>query len=506
MRRRLLVTVMVLVAMVLVGLGVPLAVTAAWGSVQAQFVDRLADTVRFSSLAQRPLVEADPDALLPEMQRYDEVYGIAVALVARDGSVLAESRPGLSVGSADRVRVALAGRRSEPYPMLLPWDDSPMLLAEPVLVDGEVRGAAVTVSPTDTLRRDVLGQWVLLFVGGLVALALAALAALPVVGWILRPVRRLDAGLSRVAAGVLSGAPAEPVADGRGPAELRQLTESFDRMAAAVTQALAAQRGFVADASHQLRNPLTALRLRLNNLDGTGAHAAEEQLAALEEADRLGEVLDGLLALARAERAPTDVRSIELDAVVDERLERWRVLAEHEGLRLRRTGRTGLRVRTPAGTVDAVLDALLDNAIKFSSSGGDIELHTERSDDQVLLAVRDHGPGMAPTELEKATDRFWRSPTQHNVDGSGLGLAIALSMVRACGGELRLELPDGGGLRVAVRLPAGDANPDADSDVDSDAGRGPSAPAVPVGTPGGGGPPRRSPRPVRPGRRRRRVR
>jgi len=134
MRRRLLVTVMVLVAMVLVGLGVPLAVTAAWGSMQAQFVDRLADTVRFASLAQRPLVEADPDALLPEMQRYDEVYGIAVALVARDGSVLAESRPGLSVGSADRVRVALAGRRSEPYPMLLPWDDSPMLLAEPVLV------------------------------------------------------------------------------------------------------------------------------------------------------------------------------------------------------------------------------------------------------------------------------------------------------------------------------------------------------------------------------------
>jgi signal transduction histidine kinase len=335
------------------------------------------------------------------------------------------------------------------------------------------------------------------------------LAALPVVGWILRPVRRLDAGLSRVAAGVLSGAPAEPVADGRGPAELRQLTESFDRMAAAVTQALAAQRGFVADASHQLRNPLTALRLRLNNLDGNGAHAAEEQIAALEEADRLGEVLDGLLALARAERAPTDVRSIELDAVVDERLERWHVLAEHEGMRLRRTGRAGLRVRTPAGTVDTVLDALLDNAIKFSSSGGDIELHTERSDEQVLLAVRDHGPGMAPMELEKATDRFWRSPTQHNMDGSGLGLAIALSMVRACGGELRPELPDGGGLRVVVRLPAAepDADVDPDPDVDTaDAGRGPSAPGVSVGTPGGGGPPRRSPRPVRPGRRRRTVR
>jgi signal transduction histidine kinase len=452
-RRRLLVIVMVLVAMVVVGLGVPLAITDARTAQQAQFVDRLADTVRFASLAQRPLVEAAPEALLPEMRRYDEVYGIAVALVARDGTILAASRPGLAVGSADRVRVALAGRRSEPYPLLMPWDREPLLLAEPVLVDGEVRGAAVTVSPTDTMRRDVLLTWLVLFGCGLVALGLAALAALPVVRWILRPVRRLDAGLARVAAGVLSGSPAEPVGDGRGPAELRQLTESFDRMAATVTQALAAQRAFVADASHQLRNPLTALRLRLNNLDG-GENTAEEQAAALEEADRLGEVLDGLLALARAERVLADMRTVELDEAVADRLEAWRVLAEHEGLRLPRTGETGLRARIPAGTVETVLDAVLDNAIKFSTRGGDIEVHTARAGDQVLVAVRDHGPGLKPEDLDRATDRFWRAPDQHNVAGSGLGLAIALSTVRRCGGDLRLDLPEGGGLRVTVLLPA----------------------------------------------------
>jgi len=73
------------------------------------------------------------------MQRYDEVYGIAVILVARDGQTLAASRPGPAVATTDRVRVALAGRRSEPYPLLLPWDDGPMLLAEPVA--GGRRGA-----------------------------------------------------------------------------------------------------------------------------------------------------------------------------------------------------------------------------------------------------------------------------------------------------------------------------------------------------------------------------
>lgn len=458
MRHRLLVTVMVLVAMVLVGLGVPLALSDARTATQRQFVDRLSDTVRFAALAQRPLVDADPAALLPEMRRYDEVYGIAVALVTRDGQMIAASRPGLNVADSDRVRVALTGRRSDPYPTLKPWNDEPMLLAEPVLVDGEVRGATVILSPTDALRREVLAEWLVLFAAGLVALGLAALAALPVVRWIMRPVQRLDSGLPRVAAAVLSGAPAEPVGDGRGPAELRRLISSFDQMAATVTQALAAQRAFVADASHQLRNPLTALQLRLHNLEAADAASAEEHQAALEEADRLVEVLDGLLALARAERAPTGSEVIELDEPVADRLEAWRVLAEHEGLRLRQTGQPGLKVFVPAGTVETVLDAVLDNAMKFGPPGTEIVLHAEMLSgpgaEQVELSIRDHGPGLAPDELERATDRFWRSPTQHNVDGSGLGLAIARSTVRRCGGELSLRLPEDGGLCVVVRLPA----------------------------------------------------
>ncbi|HEY2204522.1 MAG TPA: HAMP domain-containing sensor histidine kinase [Pseudonocardia sp.] len=454
MRRRLLVTVLVLVAMVLVGLGVPLAISDARTGTQRQFVDRLADTVRFAALAQRPLVDADPAALLPEMRRYDEVYGIAVALVGRDAAPSVASRAGIPV-TADRVQVALAGRRSEPYPVVWPWDGDPMLLAEPVLVDGEVRGAVVTVSTTGSLRRDVLAEWLVLLAAGLVALGLATLAALPVVRWILRPVRRLDAGLSRVAGSVLSGQPAEPVADGRGPAELLRLTESFDRMAATVTQTLATQRAFVADASHQLRNPLTALRLRLDNLDGQdGPAAAEERAAALEEADRLGEVLDGLLALARAERAPTGATVVELDDVLADRLDAWRVLAEHEGLRLRRTGTSGLRAWVPSGAVETLLDAVLDNAVKFSPTGGVVAVHTESDGGQVVLSVRDRGPGIPADELERATDRFWRAPAQHNFSGSGLGLAIALSTVRRCDGELTLDLPDGGGLRVSARLPS----------------------------------------------------
>ncbi|WP_051580120.1 sensor histidine kinase [Pseudonocardia acaciae] len=455
MRRRLLVTVMVMVAMVLVGLGVPLALSDARTATQRQFVDRLADTVRFASLSQRAVVEDDPSAVAAEMRRYDEVYGIAVVLLSRDGRPLAESRPGLAVADADRVSVALTGRRSEPYPAIMPWTEGAMLLAEPVLVDGEVRGAAVTVSPTGALRNELLAEWLVLLAAGLIALGLAALAALPVVRWIMRPVQLLDSGLPRVAAAVLAGRAAEPVGDGRGPAELRRLIGSFDKMAATVSQALAAQRGFVADASHQLRNPLTALRLRLNNLDShVDPTAAEEHQAAMEEADRLADVLDGLLALAKAERAAAEAETIELDRALDDRLDAWGVLAEHERLALRRTGDTGLRAHAPAGTVETVLDAVLDNAIKFSPPGGEIVVRTEADGEDVLVSVRDHGPGLSEDELERATDRFWRSPSQHNVEGSGLGLAIARSSARQCGGELSLRRPSGGGLRVVLRLPA----------------------------------------------------
>jgi signal transduction histidine kinase len=110
-----------------------------------------------------------------------------------------------------------------------------------------------------------------------------------------------------------------------------------------------------------------------------------------------------------------------------------------------------------------VLDAVLDNAVKFAPPGSPISVRTATVDGLVEIAVRDAGPGMAPDELERATGRFWRSPGQSNTEGSGLGLAIAARTLEVAGGELVLELPAGGGLRVAARFPpaleAADAPP-----------------------------------------------
>lgn len=457
MRSRLLVIVLFLVGMLAAGLGVPLALSNASEAQLALFNDRVSDAIYFASLAERPLVEGATAGLQNDMRTYDELYGVTVTVLDPQGQVVAASRaavPTLDADGVDRVKLAMVKRPPKFPPMLWPWDPQPMVVAVPVLVDAEMRGVVVTVSPTDGLHSAEIRDWSAIAAVGLLALGLAVVVvALPIVRWILRPVRRLDEGTGRVAAAVLAGAEPEPVSDGSGPPELRRLTASFDRMAETVTQAYTAQRAFVADASHQLRNPLTALALRLSNLDGqVKPSAVEDHHAALEEAERLSTLLDGLLALARAERT-APLTSVDVDAGVADRLEAWRPLAEHTGIELVREGERGLRAIATAGAVETVLDAVLDNAVKFTPSGGSITVRTTKTDAHVEIAMRDTGPGIAPEEMDRATDRFWRSPGQANVEGSGLGLAIAARTVELAGGSLRLSTPPGGGLCVTASLP-----------------------------------------------------
>ncbi|MGW5052519.1 sensor histidine kinase [Actinokineospora sp. NPDC004072] len=463
MRTRLLGMVWFLVALVVFGLGVPLALSVAGTEQRNMFLDRLTDINHYASMAQRPLIENQPSAMRDELRRYHELYGIDIVVVDRDSRAqVGSGRFGQNEIDLDdplvrtQLNEALAGRRPQSGSLLMPWDDSPMVMVAPVLVDADVRGAVVSVSPTDRIRTRVLWWWLLIAAGGVAAFALALLVAVPVIQWILRPVRRLDDATGALVGAVVGGREVEPVGSAHGPPELRRLGRSFDQMAASVADALAAQRAFVADASHQLRNPLTALKLRLANLEGHVDEAAEvHREAAAAEADRLKRILDELLAMARAEGAAGDLVPVDVDQVVAERVADWDVVALARGIDLDIEGLAGDVVAlAPARGVDGILDALLDNALKFTPPGERVRVVVSATDHRVELAVRDHGPGLRPEELERATDRFWRSHAHQNVPGSGLGLAIVSRVVEKAGGDLRLDLPEGGGLRVTVVLPA----------------------------------------------------
>jgi signal transduction histidine kinase len=272
-------------------------------------------------------------------------------------------------------------------------------------------------------------------------------------------VRRLDEATGQVVAAVASGERVAPVGGDSGPPELRRLTHDFDQMAAAVSDMLAAQRAFVADASHQLRNPLTALSIRLGNLDEMVApEATGDHTAAIAEARRLNDVLDALLTLARTEASSAISVVIDATAALNDRVDAWRPVAAARDVGLHSDIPDGLSVYAVPRAVGGILDALLDNAVKFSaeraSPGARVEVTARHAGRMVSIAVRDYGPGLGESELDRATDRFWRSPTQQNVSGSGLGLAIVRNIVDRSRGTLQLDLPDGGGLRISVELPS----------------------------------------------------
>ncbi|WP_033293390.1 sensor histidine kinase [Amycolatopsis jejuensis] len=462
MRVRLQSIVVTLVALLVFGLGIPLALSLAGSLQQRLFLDRLTDTARFASLLQRPLLDNQLGPLEPKLRRYTEVYGVKVVVVNQDGQPVLSSLGGTDAERIDRAAIqvpvneALAARAPEPGPLLLPWTTTSLVLAEPILIDGEVRGAVVTESATGHVRTQLLLQWLVLAVGALVAFVLALLVALPVVRWTLRPVRRLDEATGALVAAVVSGREAEPVGESGGPPELRQLGRSFDRMAASVSEALTAQRAFVADASHQLRNPLTALKIRLGNLDGhvDDDTAAADLDAARVDAGRLNQILEELLSMARAEAAGGELVSEDLAALVADRVADWSVVGAAREVTLESTVKVdGARVLVPPRGLEVVLDALLDNALKFTPAGTSVAVTAERDGDRVTLTVRDHGPGLREDELERATDRFWRSTAHQNVPGSGLGLAIVTEIVRHSGGNIHLSLPEGGGLQIAMDFP-----------------------------------------------------
>ena len=168
----------------------------------------------------------------------------------------------------------------------------------------------------------------------------------------------------------MKGEEVDPIGASGGPPELRRLSSSFDQLAATVSDTLAAQRAFVADASHQLRNPLTALRLRLGNLSGHLTPDAEEhQMAAIAEADRLGRILDELLAMARAESGSVEPVEVDVDQVVKQRVAGWQAVATHRNVSLVLAGEPGGVALVPPRGLEAILDALLENALKFTGDG-----------------------------------------------------------------------------------------------------------------------------------------
>ncbi|MEV1025347.1 HAMP domain-containing sensor histidine kinase [Streptomyces sp. NPDC050264] len=462
MRARLLPLLIVLLAGVLLALGFPLAVSVASAQQQQVVVDRIDDTARFASLAQfvttRPDEGGDYGAderqqtLQKELGRYHDVYGIKAGVFYRGRQPMGRAPDDFRVPRGGAVRAAfdeaLYSRGSHDPPQVWPWQRGRLVVASPVIRDGDVVAVVVTDSPTDAMRAATLRGWLVIAAGEFAAMLLAVGAALRLTGWVLRPVRVLDATTHDIATGRLKSR----VAAAGGPPELRRLARSFNEMADNVEDVLEQQRAFVADASHQLRNPLAALMLRIEVLSYELPEGNEEIASVRAEGKRLARVLDDLLDLALAEHAAADLQLTDIGELAAERVEAWRLAADEKGVRL--------VAECPAVTgwadpiaLSSALDAVVDNALKFTPEGERVTVSVAANGETSVIEVADRGPGLREEELARIGDRFWRSGQHQNIKGSGLGLSISRALLTAGGGSIAYARHEPHGLKVTVRVP-----------------------------------------------------
>ena len=320
----------------------------------------------------------------------------------------------------------------------------------PVL-SGNERVGAVRISVLDQIVSDRVGARI----RGLLFVALLSLLIASAVAWLFartvtRPLRRLEATTDRLAAGDLSAR----AVDADGPGEIRALAGSFNSMASRLEQLVERQRAFAGDASHQLRTPLTALRLRLEQLS-MQVEATPEIVAtvdsALVETDRLHRMIEGLLALSRAEDTAVGPVEVDLGEVVRERAEHWQPLAQERDVTIQVDGLRHVVVSAVTGAVEQIIDNLVDNALEVSPPSASLTLSVGAGESFVELHVIDEGPGMTAAQRERAFERFWRAD-RAPVGGSGLGLAIVRQLVAAGDGTVELRESPTGGIDAVVRF------------------------------------------------------
>jgi signal transduction histidine kinase len=454
-RRRLQITYVTLLAAVLLGLDIPLAITLASRDTQTVFIDRQNDTARFASLADPALRGGHTDALLAELRQYDALYGISAAIIGRDGRLVLTSRADLDPADPmlkERIDEALSGQRAGFHSIHWPWLDEPLVVAEPIGQGGDTIGVVLTVSPTAGLQAVTWRNWGLLAALSALVLLAGAAAAAPLARWMLRPIGELDDAARSLADGRFD----DRVAAASGPPELRHLSASFNAMAERTANLVARQRSFVSYASHQLRTPLATLQLCVENLGpAVQAGGLEDYRMVAEEIERMASMCDALLTYARAEATADEPEDMDAVAVADARVAIWGQAAARSGVRLLRVGQDATPVRVAVQALDQALDALISNSVKFAGAGSAVVVTVQRAEPGwVDIHVVDNGPGMSDEELGRAAEPFWRRPGDQNVDGSGLGVTIADALVSASGGQLDLLPAHPHGVHARIRLPA----------------------------------------------------
>jgi len=284
----------------------------------------------------------------------------------------------------------------------------------------------------------------------------AAVAALMVFA-LRRGLNPLDAATRDIAA--RSARSLAPLALAEVPREVTPLVQALNGLIARLSEAMAGQRRFLADAAHELRTPMTALGLQLQLLRRSGDDASRAQALAELEAgiERSQRLVEQLLQVARTEPdgEPMRIEPVNLGERVRSAVGRLSLKAEQRGIDLGARGPAGVVVGGDARQLALLLDNLIENALRYTPAGGVVDVEAGHEGGRASLRVVDDGPGIPESERERVFDRFYRGPDApaqaHDSGGSGLGLAIVRAIAERHGAVVSLHTPDSGrGLEVRV--------------------------------------------------------
>ena len=464
MSRRITLTFIALIAALLVLAVVPLGVSRTANERQS---------FRFDTISAARLVSAAAEEYLADHHPAEEMYtalsgaaanGDCATVYRPDGSLLAST--GCPAASDDAARALIPAARAA-QTEVTGQDGSWFQVAVPISDNGQYHGALVFARSADHENNEIAALWTWLALTGLGVLALGVVLALRLARWVSRPLSALGAAAANLGDGDLNvRAPTD-----RGPAEVRALANTFNRMAERTQSLVRSHQVWVADVSHQLRTPLTALRLRLDVLatESDDADTITELSGALDEIGRLSRLVDGLLAVARAEGAVSRRESVDIGLVAAERVAAWEPVARERRIEVDLTAADGTRAtadgadsvnavtgvngttaRLGSGHLEQVLDNVLANALEAVPDEGHIQVQVARFNGRVRLRVVDDGPGMDERAKQAAFHRY----ANHAARGNGLGLAIVHRLVSADGGTVRLLDTPGGGLTVELDFPS----------------------------------------------------
>ncbi|MDQ1056975.1 signal transduction histidine kinase [Arthrobacter globiformis] len=429
-------------------------------------INRVASLNRLAQVAYDAAGDGDTSRLQREMDTYSGLYGEGIVVRLQQGTVRSG---GLREDRAD-VQEALTRAQlnlnDTSLATLQPFSAGSEVISRSFGSASQVLGAVVMDVDLHTARQKLLERWVVVAAAAAVLAAVLLLGAARVTGWVLRPVHRLNAAVTELEETGRAGRLPE-----EGPPELRELSRSFTAMAQTMSASIESQRQLIADTSHQLRNPIAALRLRLDVLQLELKTAREHDAAAsaLAELERVEEILDGVLKLAAAEHRVSEDSarpfSSSPSGKAPEPVDPYPVLqgeAERAGAAAQRAGSRLVLAEPPQPPVlvachpaelAQMVAELLNNAIKYAPAAtvtAAVRVHP----DTVTVEISDDGPGLSAEERTAATTRFWRAQRHSTVRGTGLGMTIVGKLAAANGGRLVLAEAEPRGLAARIEFPA----------------------------------------------------